>query len=229
MEKVRSKRFSTREASPSPPETLIQGTESSVQPAETMIQDTEPSVQPAETPTVVVATPTSESTDKDSSDEQSEDEDYAFTYEEAQSILREWSADQPAEAIHVEGILLIEVLMREAGMSRYRAAEVAANYTPSSERSLRRWHSDFYASSGNIVPEERGTWKRNILLNDEKVLSKATTWLRVETAKRNSDLTVAKFRNWVNSHLLPSLQTPQPSLSKIGSVTAWKVMKKAGF
>ena len=28
------------------------------------------------------------------------------------------------KAIHVEGILLIEVLMREAGMSRSRAAEV---------------------------------------------------------------------------------------------------------
>ena len=34
----------------------------------------------------------------------------------AQSILRGWSADQPAEAYHVERILLIEVLMREAGM-----------------------------------------------------------------------------------------------------------------
>ena len=70
------------------------------------------------------------STDNASSDEQSQDEDYDFTYEEAQSILREWSAQQPAEAIHVEGILLVEVLMPEAGMSRSRAAEVAANYTP---------------------------------------------------------------------------------------------------
>ena len=131
--------------------------------------------------------------------------------------------------IHVEGILLVEVLMREAGMSRSRAAEVAANYTPSSERSLRRWHSDFYASSGNIVPEERGTWKRSILVNDEKVLSKPTLWLRAKTAKRNSDLTVAKFRNWVNSHLLPSIHSPQISLGIIGSVTAWKLMKKAGF
>ena len=28
-------------------------------------------------------------------------------YEEGQSVLREWSADQPAKAIHVEGILLV--------------------------------------------------------------------------------------------------------------------------
>jgi len=35
MENVRSKRFSTREASPVPSETLVQGTESSLQPAKT--------------------------------------------------------------------------------------------------------------------------------------------------------------------------------------------------
>ena len=216
MEKVRSKRVSTSEESPLPSETQVHGTEASV--------------QPAETSTGEVATAISEgSMENDSSDEQSEDEEYAFTYEEAQSILREWSSDQVAEAMHVQGILLVEVLMREADMSRSRAAEVAAKYVPSSERSLRRWHSDFYVSSGDIVPEERGTWKRNILLNDEKVLSKATKWLRAETAKRNSDLTVAKFKNWINSHLLPSIQNSQPSQSKIVSVTAWKLMKKAGF
>ena len=45
---------------------------------------------PAETSTVVVATPISEcSTENDSSDEHSDDEDFAFTCEEAQSILRE--------------------------------------------------------------------------------------------------------------------------------------------
>ena len=113
--------------------------------------------------------------------------------------------------------------MHGTGMSRSSAAEVAATYIPSSERSLKWWYSDFYASSGDIVPEERGTWKFNILLNHEKLLSKAIMWLRVETAKRNSNLTVAKFRNWVNIHLLPSIQTPQPSLSKSRSVTAWKL------
>ena len=82
-------------------------------------------MQPPETSTVVLVTPISGgSTENDSSDKHSEDEDFAFTCEEAQSILREWSADQLAEAIHVEGILLVEVLMREAGMSRSRAAEV---------------------------------------------------------------------------------------------------------
>ena len=35
MEKIRSKRFSTRDASPVPSETLVQGTESSLQPAKT--------------------------------------------------------------------------------------------------------------------------------------------------------------------------------------------------
>ena len=45
---------------------------------------------PAETSIVVVATPISEcSTENNSSDEHSEDEDFAFTSEEAQSILRE--------------------------------------------------------------------------------------------------------------------------------------------
>ena len=83
-------------------------------------------MQPAAT--VVVATPISAgSTENDSSDEHSEDEDFTSTCEEALSILREWSADQLAEAKHVEGILLVEVLMREADMSRSRAAEV--NFT----------------------------------------------------------------------------------------------------
>ena len=39
------------------------------------------------------------STVNDSSDDLLEDEDYAFTSEEAQSILREWSADQPASML----------------------------------------------------------------------------------------------------------------------------------
>ena len=69
-------------------------------------------MQPPETSTVVVSTPISAgSTENYSSDKHSEDEDFAFTCEEAQSILREWSADQLAEAI-------------QAGMSRSRAAEV---------------------------------------------------------------------------------------------------------
>lgn len=81
--------------------------------------------------TVEVTTPVSEGSAK----KQSSDEDYSEDeeYDEAKSTLREWSSDQPAEASHVEGILLIEVLMREAGMSRYRAAQVAASYSPSSE------------------------------------------------------------------------------------------------
>ena len=70
-------------------------------------------------------------------------------------------------------------------MSRSRAADVAANYIPSSERSLRQWHSEFYARSGDIVPEERGTWKCTILLNDEKVQSKAILWISLGVSTLN--------------------------------------------
>ena len=141
MEKVRSKRFVVRKAPTSLP---------------TVIQSTESTVQPTEASAVELATIVREdSAVDDSIDESLEDESYAFTSEEAQLILREWSADQLAEAFHREGILAIEILMWETGMSRSRAAEAAANYTPSSER---------------------------ILLNDEKVLFKANVWLRAETA-----------------------------------------------
>ena len=53
----------------------------------------------------------------------------------AQSIPRDWNADQRAEASHVEGIHVIEIFMRNAGMSASRAAEMAGKYTSSLKES----------------------------------------------------------------------------------------------
>lgn len=65
-------------------------------------------MQPTKTSAVEAATSISEgSTVNNSSDEPLEDEDYAFPSEEAQSIIRKWSADQLAIASHVEGILIV--------------------------------------------------------------------------------------------------------------------------
>ena len=212
------------------------------------ICETEPLLtEPTETvsnlapvPTVVdeIATISNEDAEEESTSERFsfesdnivEDDDYDFTSHDAQEVLKEWIADQPSEASHFQGILLVEVLMRECGLSRSVASKLATKYTISSERSLRRWHSDFYKSSGNIVPEERGTWVRRVLIGDEKIRSKATKWLRKETAKWNSGLTVEKFKTWINSDLLPQMEGQQTNdVKSIGSVTAWKLMKELGF
>lgn len=111
------------------------------------------------------------------------EDDYDFTIHDAQEALKEWIADQPLKASHFQGILLVEVLMRECGLTRLIASILATKYTISSEHSLRRWHSDFYKSSCNIVPEVRGTRVCRVLIGDEKIQSKATKWLRKETAK----------------------------------------------
>jgi hypothetical protein len=166
------------------------------------ICETEPLLnEPTETvsnlapvPTVVdeIATISNEDAEEESTSERFscesdnnivEDDDYDFTSHDAQEVLKEWIADQPSEASQFQGILLVEVLMRECGLTRSVASKLATKYTISSERSLRRWHSDFYKSSGNIVPEERGTWVRRVLIGDENIRSKATKWLRKETAK----------------------------------------------
>ena len=120
---------------------------------------TQLNVQSSESSTVEIGSLLSENISENcssKSDKDSSEDEYDFTCDDAKSILREWIADQPAEVSHIQGILLVEVLMRECGMSKTQASQVATSYTSSSERSLRRWHTDFYTSSGDIIPEEWG-------------------------------------------------------------------------
>ena len=53
-------------------------------------------------------------------------------------------------------------------------------------------------------------------------------WVMVEITTRNTDLTVAKFRNWVISHFLLSIQTPQTTEYNWIS-DSLEFMKNAGF
>ena len=148
------------------------------------------------------------------------DDEYDFTCDDAKSILREWIANQSAEVSHIQGILLVEVLMYECGMSKHRHQKWQLAIPPHQSDPSGDGILTSTSVVEDIVPEERGTCTHNILINDEKVCSKATKWLREETAKRNSTLTLSKFKAWVNNHLLPSVQSQQQSaLKSSGSVT----------
>ena len=113
-------------------------------------------MQPSESSTVEIGSLLNEDISENcssESDKDCSDDEYDFTCDDAKSILREWIANQSAEVSHIQGILLVEVLMRECGMSKTQASKVVTRYTSSSERSLRRWHTDFYISSGDIVSQ----------------------------------------------------------------------------
>ena len=98
-----------------------------------------------------------------------------------------------------------------------------------SERTVRKWSDEFYASQGEIPEEGCGTGEQNNTVRDEGIHRKVVAWIRAKCGKRNTSLNIQKLALWVNGELLPSLTLPEGWPTKICRFTAWHWMKELGF
>ena len=178
---------------------------------------------------MLAQTQSSDSSPEDSNDS---DNEYEFSSDDAQTILKEWISQQPTETLHMQGIMLMDALLRTVRTKR-KAAEITSSYTGISERSIRKWHQDFYTLKGHLVNDGRGQWERIGLIKYEKVQAKAIEWLRMHTGKRNCKINIASFQKFINMVLLPTLASRIPvtvgSPHSISAMSAWRLMKIAGF
>jgi transposase len=142
-------------------------------------------------------------------------------------VYRDWVKSQPAKVRKMVGVITVDVLM-EAGKTQRDACKIAEAYLGISERTLRRWRGEFYAK-GEITSSNRKRRSKNPLITDEQVIRKAKAWLRMETSKRNSKLSISTFCRWVNNELVTSMSLPPSYPKSISRVTAWRWMCSLGF
>ncbi len=64
-----------------------------------------------------------------------------------------------------------------------------------SERTVRKWLDEFYASEGEIHEEGQGTWERSNMVCDEGIRRKVVAWIRAECCKQNSSLDIHKLHH----------------------------------
>ena len=189
-----------------------------------------PSESERESSSLMLAqTQSSDSSPEDSNDS---DNEYEFSSDDAQTILKEWISQQPTETLHMQGIMLMDALLHTVRTKR-KAAEITSSYTGISERSIRKWHQDFYRLQGELVNDGRGQWERIGLIKNEKVHAKAIEWLRMHTGKRNCTINIASFQKFINMVLLPTFASRIPvtvgSPHSISAMSTWRLMKIAGF
>ena len=78
-----------------------------------------------------------------------------------------------------------------------------------SERTVRRWHKDFYEHGGQLTEDGRGRYERLSILSDENCRKKALVWVRRNAFRRGEPvMTAADFLIWVNTTLLPEAGMP---------------------
>ena len=128
-------------------------------------------------------------------DDNSLDECFAFSPHESKAVLHDWLSTQDSNTVRMQGIIVMDALMQGAGVQKMKAAEIAGTYLNVSERTVRKWLDEFYASEGEIHEEGRGTWERSNMVRDEGIRRKVVAWIRAECCKQNSSLDIHKLHH----------------------------------
>ena len=68
-----------------------------------------------------------QSSDSSPEDSYDSDNEYEFSSDDAQTILKEWILQQPTETLHTQGIMLMDALLHTVRTKR-KAAEITSSY-----------------------------------------------------------------------------------------------------
>lgn len=138
-----------------------------------------------------------ESSDNDSGDETE------FSYADSVQQFDQWIGVQRRETRQMLAVRLADLLIHEHNYLKTKAGEEAANVVQVNEKTVRRWHSDFYSHNGHLTEDGRGRYERLSVLNDENCRKSATEWVRFNASKKGEPvMTAPDFLMWVNSTLL---------------------------
>ena len=153
---------------------------------------------------------------------------YEFNVKEAKEYYRDWVARQSPEVRKMVGVIGMDILIDHCKSTKRNASTVVESFVGTSERTLRKYRSQFY-TEGEVRRDERGGNLHHALAHAQhgEVKEEAIRWLRKETGRKNSRLTVTSFCRWVNNTLIPA--HPEFSTQRISRVTAWRWMHALGF
>lgn len=162
----------------------------------------------------------------------SSDEEYIsdFTLDDAQQVYRDWISEQPKETVKTLSVMMMDTFMNRFGLTVVAAASECGLIFGPNEKTIRRWRNDFYGNQGDFTASKQGKHSRPFVLNDENCRREASKWVRCNASvKGEPNMTAAKFRDWVNSSLLPNADLPPGLPRQIQERTAVKWLHELGF
>ena len=88
----------------------------------------------------------------------------------------------------MQSLMTMDLLIEHCAMSVISAASITASSVGYGERTLRRWHSDYYCSFGESVKEVRGGNTFESITADKDVNKKVIVWLKKENCAERLQL-----------------------------------------
>ena len=166
----------------------------------------------------------------DDDDDSEDGEDYSFTVAEGQDVFEEWIAVQRRETRQMFAVRLMDLLITDHNYLKTKAAEESANVIGVNEKTVRRWHTEFYSSGGCFKEDDRGVYERLCVLSDENCRKITLEWVRCNAYKKGEPImTASDFLLWINNTLLPQAQLPPGYPQQISLATAKRWLHSLGF
>lgn len=125
-----------------------------------------------------------------------------FDYGDSVAVFDEWVSLERRESRQMFAVRLMDLLIHEHGYLKTKAAEEAANVVQVNERTVRRWHKDFYEHNGQLTEDGRGRYERLCILSDENCQKKALSWVRANAFKKGEPVMTAA--DFLMGELLPT-------------------------
>ena len=126
-------------------------------------------------------------------------------------------------------IILTDTFVEHFGLTKTSAAKESALLLGVNDKSVRIWRKDFYTNVSTFTKSKQGQHSCPYIL-DENLRRKAATWVRSNSScKGQTNMTAAKFCDWVNIELLPNATILPGCLHQIKNRTAIKWLHDLGF
>ena len=102
-------------------------------------------------------------------------------------------------------VILMEHIKNRLNLNAKQAATEAGSVVGFNEKTVRRYHNDFFENQGDFSVQLQGKYERHCVHHDEALNRKAAEWVREHAFVRGEpNMTAQSFCDWVNNSLLPS-------------------------
>ena len=136
-------------------------------------------------------------------------DDAPFCSADVNEVYKEWISCQFKDNVKMMAIILMDTFIKRFGLTNVSAATEAGLVVGYNEKTIQKWHADFYAFKGEFSASAQGKHTRPYVLDDETCRKKALSWLRGSAYQKGQpNMTAATFGSWVNTDLLPNSHLP---------------------
>jgi len=163
------------------------------------------------------------------SDSEISDNETDFSQKDAMNLYFERVSSHHKDTVKMIAIIMVDVLRIRFQLTDVAAATEASLIAGFNEKTIRKWHHEFYDGNGNLPESESGKHNRPYVLNDENCRKKALSWLHSNAYKKEKSLTADIFTAWINTDLLPGADLPPGFPKSITPHTARRWLHSLGF